>query len=46
MNIAILISIILVIINQFILSKNQSTITGNQKKIAETLDEINKEVHR
>jgi len=46
MNIVILILIIFVIINQFLISRNQTTITDNQKKIAETIDEINKEVHR
>jgi F0F1-type ATP synthase membrane subunit b/b' len=46
MNIAILILLIFAIINQFLISRNQTTITNNQKKIAETLDEINKEVHR
>jgi hypothetical protein len=50
MNIAILISIILVLVNQFIISNNlykiTNTVTDNQKKIAETLDKVNKEVHR
>jgi len=46
MNIAILILLIFAIINQFFISRNQVTMTNNQKKIAETLDEINEEVHR
>jgi hypothetical protein len=46
MNIAILILWILILAGIITLGNNQVKITNNQSKIAETLDEINKEVHR
>jgi len=46
MNIAILILCILIMAGIITLGNNQIKITDNQKKIAETLDKINKEVHR
>ena len=46
MNIAILILCILIVAGIIILLNNQSTISDNQSNIAETLDKINKEVHK
>ena len=46
MNIAILILCILIIAGIITLGNNQVKITNNQSKIVETLDKINKEVHR
>jgi hypothetical protein len=46
MNIGILILCILIMAGIITLGNNQVKITNNQSKIAETLDEINKKVHR
>jgi len=46
MNIAILILCILIMAAIIRLGNNQAKITNNQNKIAETLDKINKEIHR
>ena len=46
MNIAILILCILIMAGIITLGNKQVKITNNQSKIAETLDKINKEVHR
>jgi len=46
MNITILIMCVLIMAGIIRLGKNQIKITNNQKKIAEKLEKINKEIHR